>query len=251
MTTRTATYIRTLERATRIVALLLLAWLPLGMVGSSGAHASGQEVNKKRLQSAFAHYSQARSLADHRQFSEAVVEYREALRRDPDEPYWYQALGAVLEREGNSQEALDAYSRATELSPDDFGLHSHLQALRERVVAGLGAGGAAAISLDDTPRPTSGPNMSQPHALYEPNPPYSEKARLVQLSGVVVLKIDLDAQGNVLRLTDVKPLGLGLDENAIETVRIWKFSPARRDGRPVATQLGVEVTFRLLTKGRH
>jgi len=31
----------------------------------------------------------------------------------------------------------------------------------------------------------------------------------------------------------VKPVGLGLDENAADTVRTWKFHPAIREGVPV------------------
>ena len=40
-------------------------------------------------------------------------------------------------------------------------------------------------------------------------------------------------------------LGMGLDEKAIEAVRNWKFEPAMKDGKPVAVQINVEVSFRL------
>jgi TonB family protein len=43
----------------------------------------------------------------------------------------------------------------------------------------------------------------------------------------------------------VKPLGLGLDEKAIEAVHTWKFKPASRNGSPVAVRMSVEVSFRL------
>jgi hypothetical protein len=42
-----------------------------------------------------------------------------------------------------------------------------------------------------------------------------------------------------------KPLGGGLDEKAIETVKTWKFKPATREGVPVPVRVVVEVTFRL------
>jgi TonB family protein len=42
-----------------------------------------------------------------------------------------------------------------------------------------------------------------------------------------------------------KPLGKGLDEKAVEAVRSWKFDPARKDGKPVAVQIAVEVDFHL------
>jgi TonB family protein len=38
---------------------------------------------------------------------------------------------------------------------------------------------------------------------------------------------------------------MGLDEKALEAVRTWKFTPAMKDGHPVAVQINVEVNFRL------
>jgi len=42
-----------------------------------------------------------------------------------------------------------------------------------------------------------------------------------------------------------RPLGMGLDEKAIEAVRTWRFEPAKKDGQPVPVQMNVEVSFRL------
>jgi TonB family protein len=38
---------------------------------------------------------------------------------------------------------------------------------------------------------------------------------------------------------------MGLDQKAIESVRQWKFSPATKDGKPVAVEVRVEVAFTL------
>lgn len=43
----------------------------------------------------------------------------------------------------------------------------------------------------------------------------------------------------------VRPLGMGLDEKAIEAISSWRFEPASKDGKPVAAAVKVEVTFRL------
>ena len=37
----------------------------------------------------------------------------------------------------------------------------------------------------------------------------------------------------------------GLDEKALEAVKTWRFKPATKDGKPVATQLVVGVDFHL------
>ncbi len=47
-------------------------------------------------------------------------------------------------------------------------------------------------------------------------------------------------------VTVVRPLGLGLDERAVEAVSKWRFRPAYRDGRPCASTALVEVHFHLL-----
>jgi hypothetical protein len=38
---------------------------------------------------------------------------------------------------------------------------------------------------------------------------------------------------------------LGLDEKAIEAVRRWRFTPATKDGVPVAAMINVEISFHL------
>ena len=43
-----------------------------------------------------------------------------------------------------------------------------------------------------------------------------------------------------------RSLGLGLDEQAVEAVRQWRFRPALKDGKPLAIEAEVEVTFHLL-----
>ena len=42
-----------------------------------------------------------------------------------------------------------------------------------------------------------------------------------------------------------RSLGMGLDEKAMEAVRVWRFDPARKDGHPVAVEVSIEVNFRL------
>jgi TonB family protein len=90
-----------------------------------------------------------------------------------------------------------------------------------------------------------GGGVSAPIPIYKPEPAYSEEARKAKFQGTVVLWIVVDAQGNVTDPKVVRPLGLGLDEKALETVRTWKFKPALRNGVPVPVRVIVEVSFRL------
>lgn len=105
---------------------------------------------------------------------------------------------------------------------------------------GPGSGGGTGGGLFSV-----GGNVSAPIPIYRPDPPYSEEARKAKYQGVVILWIVVDAQGNVANPRVVKPVGMGLDQKAVDTVKTWKFKPAMRGGVPVPVQVQVEVTFRL------
>jgi TonB family protein len=59
------------------------------------------------------------------------------------------------------------------------------------------------------------------------------------------LRVIVDTQGNVESAEVEKPIGYGLDEKALETVKTWKFRPATRNGVPVRVQLTMEIAFGL------
>jgi TonB family protein len=60
----------------------------------------------------------------------------------------------------------------------------------------------------------------------------------------VSLVVDINGMPQEIRV--VKPLGLGLDQKAIEAIQKWRFKPGMKDGKPVPVQAIVEVNFRLL-----
>lgn len=91
-----------------------------------------------------------------------------------------------------------------------------------------------------------GGGVSQPVPIYKPEPEYSEEARKAKFQGAVLLAIVIEPDGSTSNLRVLRPLGLGLDEKAIEAVQKWKFRPSTKDGRPVRVSANVEVNFRLL-----
>ena len=91
-----------------------------------------------------------------------------------------------------------------------------------------------------------GGGVSSPLLLYKVEPEYSEEARKAKFQGTVVLYVVVDEKGNPRELKVVRPLGLGLDEKAIEAVQKWRFKPGVKDGKPVAVAATIEVNFRLL-----
>jgi protein TonB len=90
-----------------------------------------------------------------------------------------------------------------------------------------------------------GGGVSAPKAIYAPDPEYSEEARKAKYQGTCVLWLVVGPDGRARDIRVARTLGLGLDEKAMEAVKTWKFEPAIKDGKPVALQITVDVTFRL------
>jgi TonB family protein len=88
-------------------------------------------------------------------------------------------------------------------------------------------------------------NFRPPIPRYTPDPDYSDAARKAKYQGTVTLSVVIDKTGTVSRIIIQSALGLGLDENAVNKVRTWRFEPATRDGQPVAVETSVEVQFNL------
>lgn len=105
-------------------------------------------------------------------------------------------------------------------------------------------GFVAAVYLDEGVA-APGAGVTPPTVILKPDPPYTPAARDRGIEGVVTLWITIDTQGNVSDVLEKsQPLGSGLDQSAIDTVKKWKFNPATRDGVPVAARVTVEITFK-------
>ena len=90
-----------------------------------------------------------------------------------------------------------------------------------------------------------GGGVSPPKALYSPDPEFSEEARKAKYQGTVVLSIVVGADGRPRDVRVLRSLGMGLDENAMEAIRKWRFEPGRKDGIAVAVAVSIEVNFQL------
>ena len=90
-----------------------------------------------------------------------------------------------------------------------------------------------------------GGDVSAPTLTSKSEPVYSAEALQAKLEGRVLLSVIVDINGLPRDIKVVHPLGLGLDEKAIEAVLKWRFRPALRSGQPVPVKAQVEVSFRL------
>jgi TonB family protein len=122
---------------------------------------------------------------------------------------------------------------------------------------GTGSGGGLGSGSGNGYGPGSGGNtgggvfrvggqISAPVALLTPEAEFSDEARRAKYQGEVMITLIVDAQGNPINPRVVRPLGMGLDEKALEAVRKYKFKPALKDGRtPVPVLITIAVNFRL------
>ena len=91
-----------------------------------------------------------------------------------------------------------------------------------------------------------GGGISAPVPLNSVEAEFSDEARRAKYQGVVLIQMIVDAQGNPQNPRVVRPLGMWLDEKALEAVRKYRFKPAMKDGKtPVPVMITVEVNFRL------
>jgi periplasmic protein TonB len=89
--------------------------------------------------------------------------------------------------------------------------------------------------------------IGEPTCVYCPQPPYTEEARKARYQGTVLVEITILPDGRATDVRVVRGLGMGLDENTVQTVRQWRFKPViGPGGHAVPVDLTIEVTFRLL-----
>ncbi|MEW5976317.1 MAG: energy transducer TonB [Acidobacteriota bacterium] len=107
----------------------------------------------------------------------------------------------------------------------------------------LGRGVRGAVyRLDDV--------ASRPRLLTRSEPMYPEIARRASVEGKLIVSAVVSKAGQLQVMDIIEPLGLGLDEAAIESMRRWKFAPARHNGEPVDVELNIEVNFALINSPR-
>jgi len=93
-----------------------------------------------------------------------------------------------------------------------------------------------------------GHGVTAPRVIHQSFPEFSEQARAAHYQGTCVLSLVVGADGKPRDVKVTQPLGMGLDEKAVESVSTWRFEPAQKDGKPVAVAIAVDVDFHLYGK---
>ena len=90
-----------------------------------------------------------------------------------------------------------------------------------------------------------GGGVSAPIPTYQPEPEFSEEARKAKYQAEVMVNLIVDAAGRPQSLHILRRVGMGLDEKALEAVRLYRFKPAMENGKPVAVEMNVSVNFQI------
>jgi TonB family protein len=79
-------------------------------------------------------------------------------------------------------------------------------------------------------------------------PDSNEYAQASGIAGRALYRAVIGADGKPGEIAVVRPIGFGLDENAVAAIRKASFQPAIKDGQPVAETLDLAVLFRIYSK---
>ena len=87
-----------------------------------------------------------------------------------------------------------------------------------------------------------GPDITPPRVVKQVNPTYPTN-RGVKAVGSVIIGLVVSSKGLPRDPHVVKGLDKDLDQSAVEAVKEWRFSPAEKDGKPIAVRVSVEIQF--------
>ncbi|MDR3738113.1 MAG: TonB family protein [Terracidiphilus sp.] len=173
----------------------------------------------------------AQALFERRNYKAALAACDQALKLDPKNGDAQQLRSRI--RQTMQVLGIDPQAHADKPGQKDF-------APAPTIRNNSNSGGQEAVAL------RVGNGVSAPVAIFKPEPEYSEAARTAKLQGKVTLDLIVNVDGRPSQVRVAQPLGMGLDEKAVEAVRKWRFRPGSKDGHAVPIQAKVEVRFRLL-----
>ena len=89
--------------------------------------------------------------------------------------------------------------------------------------------------------------QTMPTVVREVKPDYTAEAKQRGIQGTVELSVVVNDDGTVGEVKVTRSLDdkYGLDEQAVMAMKKWQFKPGTKDGKPVAVEVTVEMSFKL------
>ena len=90
-------------------------------------------------------------------------------------------------------------------------------------------------------------DLEMPVLVHEVQPNYTRSAMEARIVGIVALEgiVTVDGVIGEIRIRRSLDSKYGLDDEAIRTVRQWRFKPGTRMGEPVPVLVDIEISFQL------
>jgi len=99
----------------------------------------------------------------------------------------------------------------------------------------------------DTDKPDSGAQDSRAMTVLKNPPPiYPLALKEKGISGRVVIEATVDAAGNVSKAKVIESSDAAFSGAALKAFRQWVFSPAMKNGQPIATKVQIPFSFKTI-----
>jgi TonB family protein len=79
-------------------------------------------------------------------------------------------------------------------------------------------------------------------------PPSNDFAQNAGVAGIAQYRVVVAPDGKPVEVAVSRPIGFGLDENAVASIRKASFQPAMKEGKPVPVVVDLIVQFRIFSK---
>ena len=173
--------------------------------------------------------------------SEFIAKYRKELEAKPNSSLAHFQIGEILLEQKDYQPAANEFREALngDLQPDWVQQLSH--ARLGEIFEASGQHDRALNELRLSARGVS--RLKEPIERVPAD--YTEEAWMAELEGTVIVSGVIGDNGYATDLRVEQPLGLGLDEKAMESVAQWLFErgPSRPGAEPTRDRFAVDFTF--------
>jgi protein TonB len=92
-----------------------------------------------------------------------------------------------------------------------------------------------------------GGGVTAPRLILDSRPNYTSDAMKAKIQGAIVMEAVVQTDGRVGEVRVVRSLDKahGLDDEAVKTVKRWRFEPGKKEGVGVPVLVEIEMTFSL------
>lgn len=91
-----------------------------------------------------------------------------------------------------------------------------------------------------------GPAVKSPKLIHYVEPEFSANSKEAFVEGVVKVSTVVTTEGTASDCQIIRGLNAEEDKTALKAVKLWRFQPGTKDGKPVNVRVTVEIEFHLM-----